>query len=107
MGLGVRGRVGARVSGCGRKLSCASLRAVGAALGPESGAGSGEQAERVVVWGGSVTLGSHAGQSVHYMRPYKQPRPSMHCTHLYSMRLDTAVVCVRSRFFCASDRFQW
>lgn len=29
------------------------------------------------------------------------------CASLYSMRLDTAVVCVRSRFFSASDTFQW
>lgn len=28
-------------------------------------------------------------------------------SHLYSMRLDTAVVCVLSRFFSASDTFQW
>ncbi len=28
------------------------------------------------------------------------------CASLYSMRLDTAVVCVRSRFFSASDSFQ-
>ena len=27
--------------------------------------------------------------------------------HLYSMRLDTAVVCVLRRFFSASDTFQW
>jgi hypothetical protein len=29
------------------------------------------------------------------------------CASLYSMRDDTAVVCVRSRFFSASDSFQW
>lgn len=29
------------------------------------------------------------------------------CASLYSMRLDTAVVCVRRRFFSASDSFQW
>ncbi len=28
------------------------------------------------------------------------------CASQYSMRLDTAVVCVRSRFFSASDVFQ-
>lgn len=36
-----------------------------------------------------------------YLKYFAGLKPS--CASLYSMRLLTAVVCVRSRFFCASD----